>query len=159
MYLSQKNARVCEDCFHSLAKGECEEEGGEGKERKAKSKRKRSLKETKRPSALKEVSASEIDTSMSGYLHVKRKKDWKRMWFVLKGKVLYTYRASEDVAALESMPLLGYEIKVVTEYYEGIEPGLVMQLFHQGRVMSVFRTESKAAAEKWAFAMIDATKL
>lgn len=160
MYLSQKNARVCEDCFHTLAKGECEEEGSEGKEpRKSKSKRKRSLKETRRPSALKEVSASEIDTSMSGYLHVKRKKDWKRMWFVLKGKVLYTYRASEDVAALESMPLLGYEIKVVTEYYEGIEPGLVLQLFHQGRVMSVFRTESKAAAEKWAFAMIDATKL
>ncbi len=37
------------------------------------------------------------------------------MWFVLKGKVLYTYKASEDVAALESMPLLGYEIKVVEE--------------------------------------------
>ena len=62
-----------------------------------------------------QVSANESDTNMSGYLHVKRKKDWKRMWFVLKGKVLYTYKASEDVAALESMPLLGYEIKVADE--------------------------------------------
>ncbi|XP_072026421.1 uncharacterized protein [Amphiura filiformis] len=159
MYLSQKTARVCEECFNCLAKEECEDDEASGKDRKFKSRRKRSLKETKRPAALKEVSANESDTNMSGYLQVKRKKDWKRMWFVLKGKVLYTYRASEDVAALESMPLLGYEIKIADEYFEGIEPGLVLQLFHQGRVMSVFRTESKAAADKWAYAMVDATVL
>ena len=68
---------------------------------------------------------------MSGYLHVKRKKDWKRMWFVLKGKVLYTYKASEDVAALESMPLLGYEIKVADEVRCMVVFYTAKFLFHQ----------------------------
>lgn len=32
---------------------------------------------------------------MSGYLRVYRSRRWKRLWFVVKGKVLYTYKASE----------------------------------------------------------------
>lgn len=43
-----------------------------------------------------QVSAN-TDSSMSGYLQRSKggKKHWKRLWFVIKDKVLYTYAASE----------------------------------------------------------------
>ncbi|CAG5120813.1 unnamed protein product, partial [Candidula unifasciata] len=62
------------------------------------------------PSVLKEVHANDEGSDMCGYLHTYRSRKWKRLWFVVKGKVLYTYKASEDMAAVESMPLLGFEV-------------------------------------------------
>ncbi|MGH0121595.1 UNVERIFIED_CONTAM: hypothetical protein FKN15_006572 [Acipenser sinensis] len=55
-------------------------------------------KQKKIPAALKEVSASTEDSSMSGYLYRSKgnKKPWKHLWFVIKNKVLYTYAASES---------------------------------------------------------------
>ncbi|XP_075039786.1 FYVE, RhoGEF and PH domain-containing protein 5 isoform X2 [Mixophyes fleayi] len=49
------------------------------------------------PSALMEAAASGESASISGYLHrcKKGKKYWKKRWFVIKGKVLYTYTACE----------------------------------------------------------------
>ncbi|XP_075687948.1 FYVE, RhoGEF and PH domain-containing protein 5 isoform X2 [Rhinoderma darwinii] len=49
------------------------------------------------PSALMEAAASGESSSISGYLHrcKKGKKYWKKRWFVIKGKVLYTYTACE----------------------------------------------------------------
>ncbi|KAM4022965.1 FYVE, RhoGEF and PH domain-containing protein 5 isoform 2-T2 [Anomaloglossus baeobatrachus] len=49
------------------------------------------------PSALMEAAASGENASISGYLHrcKKGKKYWKKRWFVIKGKVLYTYTACE----------------------------------------------------------------
>ena len=32
---------------------------------------------------------------MSGYLKVWKSRKWKKLWFVLKGKALYTFKASE----------------------------------------------------------------
>lgn len=43
------------------------------------------------------------------------KRSWKRLWFVLKDQVLYVYKASEDVAALETIPVLGYEVEPMKE--------------------------------------------
>lgn len=44
-----------------------------------------------------QVSANTENSSMSGYLYRSKgnKKQWKRLWFVIKNKVLYTYAASE----------------------------------------------------------------
>lgn len=44
-----------------------------------------------------QVSANTENSSMSGYLQRSKgyKKHWKRLWFVIKNKVLYTYAASE----------------------------------------------------------------
>ena len=39
--------------------------------------------------------ANDEGSDMSGYLWVAKNKKWKRLWFVVKGKVLYTYKASE----------------------------------------------------------------
>lgn len=53
---------------------------------------------------------------MSGWLHNKVKsKSWKRKWFVLKEQVLYMYKASEDVMALDSKPVLGYVVETFKE--------------------------------------------
>lgn len=52
-----------------------------------------------------QVSASGEGSSISGYLsRCKRgKRHWKKLWFVIKGKVLYTYTASEVRAVRERM--------------------------------------------------------
>lgn len=44
-----------------------------------------------------QVSANTENSSISGYLNRSKgnKKHWKRLWFVIKNKVLYTYAASE----------------------------------------------------------------
>ena len=49
---------------------------------------------------------------MRGYLRksVARKGGQRPEWFVLKERVLYQYAAPEDVCALESLPVLGYEL-------------------------------------------------
>ena len=52
---------------------------------------------------------------MSGFLWRRQGHSWKRLWCVLKDRVLYFYKASEDVAALEAIPVVGYKIKVPTE--------------------------------------------
>lgn len=39
--------------------------------------------------------ANDEGSAMSGYLWVAKNKKWKRLWFVVKGSVLYTYKASE----------------------------------------------------------------
>ncbi|BFZ08455.1 hypothetical protein BsWGS_11493 [Bradybaena similaris] len=123
-----------------------------------------------RPSVLKEVHANDEGSDMSGYLRVYRSRKWKRLWFVVKGKILYTYKASEDMAASESMPLLGYEVTRINTYFEGAEPDLLFELTHQNnqplttrkdgdnRVLMgsekttqrlIFRTDSSAATTKW----------
>lgn len=39
--------------------------------------------------------ANDQGSTISGYLHKKTGKSWKRDWFVVKDKVLYEYKASE----------------------------------------------------------------
>lgn len=56
------------------------------------------------------MSATDEDITIKGYLQYKEKKSWKRMWFVVKDKVLYTYKASEDVAAESTFPLIGFNV-------------------------------------------------
>uniref|UniRef100_A0A2K5RUX9 FYVE, RhoGEF and PH domain containing 5 n=1 Tax=Cebus imitator TaxID=2715852 RepID=A0A2K5RUX9_CEBIM len=64
-------------------------------------------KQKKVPSALTEVTASGEGSAISGYLsRCKRgKRHWKKLWFVIKGKVLYTYMASEVVVIGTLSPL------------------------------------------------------
>lgn len=111
----------------------------------------------KRPAVLQEVRANDQGSSMSGYLRLMRNKKWKRLWFVIKDQVLYTYKASEDMAAVESVPLLGYEVQIMGAWYEGVEPGLVFTLTHKNTTPHLFRTESAASTEKWVTLLREAT--
>ncbi|XP_023475681.2 FYVE, RhoGEF and PH domain-containing protein 5 [Equus caballus] len=117
-------------------------------------------KQKKAPSALTEVAASGEGSAISGYLSrcKKGKRHWKKLWFVIKGKVLYTYMASEDTVAMESMPLLGFTI--APEKEEGSsEVGPVFHLYHKKTLFYSFKAEDTSSAQRWIEAMEDASVL
>jgi len=62
-----------------------------------------------------QVTANDTGAQMSGWLQRRTRRSWKRLWFVLKEQVLYVYRASEDVVALDSIPVLGYTVETMKE--------------------------------------------
>ncbi|XP_010627525.1 FYVE, RhoGEF and PH domain-containing protein 6 [Fukomys damarensis] len=165
-YLKNQPARVCEHCFQELQKLDHQQRtsspGGQRTPSSTLSSMLQSIppgrKQKKIPAALKEVSASTEDSSMSGYLYRAKgaKKPWKHLWFVIKNKVLYTYAASEDVAALESQPLLGFTVAQVGG--EGAEPR-VFQLLHKNMVFYVFKAEDAQSAQKWIEAFQEGTVL
>ncbi|XP_061864673.1 FYVE, RhoGEF and PH domain-containing protein 5 isoform X2 [Colius striatus] len=115
-------------------------------------------KQKKIPSALTEVAASEEGVTISGYLsRCKRgKRHWKKRWFVIKGKVLYTYIANEDRVATESLPLLGFTI--APEKEEG-NTDAVFHLYHKQTLFYSFRAEDNNSAQRWIEAMEEASIL
>uniref|UniRef100_H0X8S0 FYVE, RhoGEF and PH domain containing 5 n=1 Tax=Otolemur garnettii TaxID=30611 RepID=H0X8S0_OTOGA len=117
-------------------------------------------KQKKVPSALSEVAASGEGSVISGYLSrcKKGRRYWKKLWFVIKGKVLYTYMASEDKVAMESMPLLGFTI--APEKEEGSsEVGPTFHLYHKKTLFYSFKAEDTNSAQRWIKAMEDASVL
>jgi len=99
---------------------------------------------------------------MSGHLKRKNKGGkWKRHWFVLRDRVLYTYKASEDTTAVETFPVLGWNLEPLSdknfELYEGLAPGLVFELRHGGAECLIFAAENDNLAEKWMTALREAT--
>ncbi|KAM9467692.1 FYVE, RhoGEF and PH domain-containing protein 6 isoform 2-T2 [Clarias gariepinus] len=155
-YLKNQLARVCDQCYVKLQqkdKGEQSEVAVSPTGRS--SAFSFSRKQKKIPSALKEVSANTENSSMSGYLQRSKgyKKPWKRLWFVIKNKVLYTYAASEDVAALESQPLLGFFLR---EEKSGPAKKLQFKLYHKNILYYIFRAEDIATAQRWIEAFQEA---
>ncbi|NXR69431.1 FGD5 protein, partial [Rhadina sibilatrix] len=118
-----------------------------------------SFKKQKRiPSALMEVAASGEGATISGYLSRCKggKRHWKKRWFVIKGKVLYTYIANEDKVATESLPLLGFTI--APEMEEG-SMDTVFHLYHKQTLFYSFRAEDNNSAHRWIEAMEEASIL
>ncbi|XP_067400446.1 FYVE, RhoGEF and PH domain-containing protein 5 [Emydura macquarii macquarii] len=115
-------------------------------------------KQKKIPSALMEVAASGEGSSISGYLNrcKKGKRHWKKLWFVIKGKVLYTYTASEDKVATESLPLLGFTVALEKEEES---TDAVFHLYHKQTLFYSFRAEDNNSAQRWIEAMEEATVL
>lgn len=97
---------------------------------------------------------------MSGSLQrrKKSKRKWKRLWFLLKDKVLYTFTAREDKVASESLPLQGFTIKL-TERPEGEESSNVFHLYHKKTLYYTFRADDQHTARRWVNAMEEATVL
>ncbi|XP_076153153.1 FYVE, RhoGEF and PH domain-containing protein 6 [Alosa pseudoharengus] len=156
-YLKHQPARVCDHCYDKLQQksdhsaSSSISPGG----RVGSSAFSFSRKQKKIPSALKEVSASTENSSMSGYLMRSKghKKPWKRLWFVIKNKVLYTYAASEDVAALESQPLLGFFLR---EEKQGPAQKLQFKLYHKNTLYYIFKAEDIPTAQRWIEAFQEA---
>lgn len=166
-YLKNHLARVCDHCFEELQKqdSQCMAKTGSPANHKSSSSALSSVlhsipsgrKHKKIPAALK-VSASTEDSTMSGYLHRSKgsKKPWKQLWFVIKNKVLYTYAASEDIAALESQPLLGFTVQVVKE--DGNE-NKVIHLLHKNTLFYAFRADDVHTTDRWIEAFQEGTVL
>uniref|UniRef100_A0A8C1RN59 FYVE, RhoGEF and PH domain-containing protein 6 n=1 Tax=Cyprinus carpio TaxID=7962 RepID=A0A8C1RN59_CYPCA len=158
-YLKNHLARVCDLCFSALQQNSSGDQvpsnsllSPTGKSPAAFPFRK----QKKIPAALKEVSANTDGSSMSGYLERTKasRKQWKRLWFVIMNKVLYTYAASEDVAALESQPLLGFSVRT-----EKPESSLHFKLYHKDTVYYVFRASDSQICDRWIEAIREATVL
>ncbi|NXC11227.1 FGD6 protein, partial [Orthonyx spaldingii] len=156
-YMKNQPARVCDHCFRELQKQDkqCTPKSGSPVNHKSPSSALSTVlqsipsgrKQKKIPAALKEVSANTEDSTMSGYLHRSKgsKKPWKHLWFVIKNKVLYTYAASEDVAALESQPLLGF---TVSEVKGENSESRVFHLLHKNTLFYIFKADDPHSAQK-----------
>ena len=101
---------------------------------------------------------------MSGYLRRRRRgQRWKRAWFVLKDRVLYTYKASEDAVATEALPVLGWSLdkepSADWEPGDGAREGLVFKLTHPGSGDVAFCAENMNIAARWIALLADAVTL
>ncbi|XP_041330281.1 FYVE, RhoGEF and PH domain-containing protein 6 isoform X2 [Pyrgilauda ruficollis] len=167
-YMKNQPARVCDHCFRELQKQDNQytPKSGSPVNHKSPSSALSTVlqsipsgrKQKKIPAALKEVSANTEDSTMSGYLHRSKgsKKPWKHLWFVIKNKVLYTYAASEDVAALESQPLLGF---TVSEVKGENSESRVFHLLHKNTLFYIFKADDPHSAQKWIEAFQEGTVL
>uniref|UniRef100_A0A3Q4C125 FYVE, RhoGEF and PH domain containing 5b n=1 Tax=Mola mola TaxID=94237 RepID=A0A3Q4C125_MOLML len=107
-----------------------------------------------------QVTVSE-EGSISGSLQrsKKSKKSWKRLWFLLKDKVLYTYRGEEEKVASESLPLLGFTVRLPDQLEGGEEETNIFQLYHKKTLYYTFKAVDNHTAQRWVNAMEEATVL
>ena len=68
------------------------------------------------PTRLREAADSQ-EVQMSGFLKWKRGKGagWKKNWFVLKDRVLYTFKAVNDKVATDTRPVLGWTFETLSD--------------------------------------------
>lgn len=154
-YLKNHLARVCDQCIDVLLQQKSQQAQSAAVSPGSKATFAFNRKQKKIPAALKEVTASTDNSSMSGYLQRSKvnKKQGKRLWFVIKDKVLYTYAASEDVAALESQPLLGFVLK------EESSQKLHFKLYHKNTLYYIFKADDLQTAQRWVDTFKEATVL
>lgn len=154
-YLKKQPARVCDQCFTALQQQKSQSALSAAASAGSKATFAFTRRQKKIPAALKEVSANTYDSSMSGYLQRSKgnKKQGKRLWFVIKDKVLYTYAASEDVAALESQPLLGFMLKCDSSHT------LQFKLYHKNTLYYIFKADDVQTAQRWIDSFREATVL
>ncbi|TWW75892.1 FYVE, RhoGEF and PH domain-containing protein 6 [Takifugu flavidus] len=153
-YLKNQVARVCDQCFLILRQQNSDQDLSATVSPGNKAPLAFTRKQKRIPAALKEVSAS-TNSTMSGYLQRSKgnKKHWKRLWFVIKDKVLYTYAASEDVAALESQPLLGFLLKADALHK------VQFKLYHKHTLYYIFKADDTQTAQRWIESFREATVL
>ncbi|XP_035376273.1 FYVE, RhoGEF and PH domain-containing protein 5 isoform X2 [Electrophorus electricus] len=114
----------------------------------------------KNTSPLTQVCVGAEGSTMSGSLQrrKKSKKNWKRLWFLIKDQVLYTYTSREDKVARESLPLQGLTVKL-PDVSDAEETDSVFQLYHKKTLYYTFRAEDQLTARRWVNAMEEATVL
>lgn len=179
-YKKNQVARVCDNCFEILQKdfenryeGSVIQEDQQGSRMRRvpslKAQFKKGIRDSNRyrtrkraPERLMEVCASDTSSQMCGYLRMLVRRSWRKGWFVLKDRVLYEYRAPQDVCALQSLPVLGYHVQTMQEVREladGVDVCLAFQLTHPNQQPFVFHADSPHLAEKWIQAMKEAVIL
>ena len=57
----------------------------------------------------------ETENQMSGLLKLRINGQWKQSWWVLKGRVLYRYKAMNNLSAKESLPVLGWTLETLSD--------------------------------------------
>ncbi|XP_034540961.1 FYVE, RhoGEF and PH domain-containing protein 5-like isoform X2 [Notolabrus celidotus] len=171
-YMNDRMAKVCDYCYNELKKrgDDVSALSGKGSPRPSRSSRPLSAvfqnihppniwRHRKGTASFTQVTLSE-EGSISGSLHCskKTKRSWKRLWFLLKDKVLYTYRAQEEKVASETLPLLGFTVKL-PDRPMGEEEANIFQLYHKNTLYYTFKASDNYTAQRWVDAMEEATVL
>ncbi|XP_061146218.1 FYVE, RhoGEF and PH domain-containing protein 5 isoform X1 [Syngnathus typhle] len=172
-YLKDRVAKVCDHCYAELRKRGGSMSGACGNSSPPTHRASRPLsavfqslqtqslwKSRKSTISLNQLPVGVEGSTMSGILQrrKKSKRKWKRLWFLLKDKVLYTFTACEDKVASESLPLQGFTVKL-TERPEGDEGSNVFQLYHKKTLYYTFRADDHHTARRWVNAIEEATVL
>uniref|UniRef100_A0A3B3Z8T8 Uncharacterized protein n=1 Tax=Periophthalmus magnuspinnatus TaxID=409849 RepID=A0A3B3Z8T8_9GOBI len=159
-YLKDRMAKVCDHCYMELRKrGNVSGACGNSSPRTQRASRPLSAvfqslqppslwKSRKSTISLNQMSLGAEGSTMSGSLQrrKKSKRKWKRLWFLLKDKVLYTFTAREqDKVASESLPLQGFTVKL-TERADGEESSNVFHLYHKKTLYYTFRADDQHTA-------------
>ncbi|KAL7643996.1 UNVERIFIED_CONTAM: hypothetical protein RMT77_006009 [Armadillidium vulgare] len=173
-YLDNNCERVCDYCYDELLKAHEEKEEKEEdidddeekekykkKLKSIKAKFKKSLRDVrkcrlKKPERLLEVCGGDHESQICGYLRHYSRRTWRQSWFVLKHKVMYEYRAPEDVCALSSLPVLGYSVSSEfksLEIFDGMDPANAFKLEHINQSPHIFYADTNELATKWKTSM------
>ncbi|XP_051873654.1 FYVE, RhoGEF and PH domain-containing protein 5-like [Pristis pectinata] len=170
-YLKGRLARVCDQCHKELKRtGPQKEEILQPSLAHSPTRRFSSMfnilhtphtcKQRTKQVARLETASSHEGVSMSGDLQRRKasKRQWKKLWFVIHDKVLYTYKSREDEVAAETLPLLGFTIK---QWKDGEPPGSSAQfrLYHKNSLYYSFKAEDTHTAQRWIEAMLGASVL
>ncbi|XP_040060560.2 FYVE, RhoGEF and PH domain-containing protein 5b isoform X1 [Gasterosteus aculeatus] len=171
-YMKDRMAKVCDRCYSELKKrgGEASAVSGKSSPRPNRSSRPLSAvfqnmhppniwRHRKGTASFTPVTVSE-EGSISGTLQRSKtsKRNWKRLWFLLRDKVLYTYRVQEEKVASESLPLLGFTVKLPDQLGTEEEAN-VFQLYHKNTLYYSFKAKDNYTAQRWVNAMEEATVL
>ncbi|XP_064154772.1 FYVE, RhoGEF and PH domain-containing protein 5-like isoform X1 [Anguilla rostrata] len=171
-YLKDRMAKVCDRCYAELKKRGGSVAGATGNDSPRPNRSSRPLsavfqnihppnlwRHRKTTVPLNQVAGSaEGSTGSSGLHRCKRsKRNWKKLWFLLKDKVLYISSTSEDKVASESLPLLGFTVKLPDKPEEE-EATNVFQLYHKKTLYYTYREENNTA-QRWVNAIEEATVL
>jgi len=149
-YRQFESSRVCDACYDGV-----EKIYGDDIDLRTRFKRRDISRTVARfvPQRLKLAAHSE-GSQATGYLRRKQKNTkWKRCWFVLKDRVLYTYRGSEDSVAIDTLPVLGWTVSILdqkeAETYDSLSSYQVFTLSHPNSQTLMFCAENENSAEKW----------
>ncbi|XP_061903117.1 FYVE, RhoGEF and PH domain-containing protein 5 isoform X1 [Entelurus aequoreus] len=172
-YLKDRVTKVCDHCYAELRKRGCSVSGACGNSSPRSQRASRPLsavfqslqtqslwKSRKSTASLSQLPLEVEGSTMSGILQrrKKSKRKWKRLWFLLKDKVLYTFTACEDKVASESLSLQGFTVKL-TERPEGDETSNVFHLYHKKTLYYTFKADDHHTARRWVNAIEEATVL
>ncbi|XP_030633738.1 FYVE, RhoGEF and PH domain-containing protein 5b isoform X2 [Chanos chanos] len=159
-YMKNRKAKVCDHCFSQL----CKQEGDIIEITESPSRPLSAVFQNIHPTNLwrsrrghasfcQEMSSEGV---MSGTLQrsKNRKRSWRRLWFLLKDKVLYTYHQPEEKVASECLPLLGFSVTS-----DSGTDSSVFQLYHKTTLYYTFKAQDTHTAQRWVSAMEEATVL
>ncbi|XP_029948280.1 FYVE, RhoGEF and PH domain-containing protein 5b isoform X2 [Salarias fasciatus] len=163
-YMKDRMAKVCDRCYSELKKrgGDVPALSGKCSPSAQRSTRPLSAvfqnihppniwKHRKGTLTFTQMTVSEEEGSIRGSLQrsKKSKRNWKKLWFLLKDK---------ETVASESLPLLGFTVRLHDTQDRDSETN-VFELYHKNTLFYTFKAEDNYTAQRWANAMEEATVL